>query len=165
MTDETAEIAQDSPWADDTWQERFLRHAHELCAEVSYARIMKAEYNRALTSSDFYRGVRAAITWLHVEAQRMSDPHARSVLNNAAFHLGVNKPVALVGSSEENKALRSHIKELEAALSTELERSERARGLLIGTMMAISAFLPHHRTLPGLRTGDELALVVEHSWS
>lgn len=33
-------------------------------------------------------GVRRAITWLHEEAKRMNDPHARSVLNDAAFHLG-----------------------------------------------------------------------------
>ena len=33
-------------------------------------------------------GVRRAITWLHEEAKRMNDTHARQVLNNAAFHLG-----------------------------------------------------------------------------
>lgn len=44
-------------------------------------------------SADFQAGVRAAITWLHEEAKRMNDPHARQVLNDAAFHLGVHKPV------------------------------------------------------------------------
>lgn len=33
-------------------------------------------------------GIRWAITWLHEEAKRMNDPHAATVLNNAAFHLG-----------------------------------------------------------------------------
>lgn len=44
-------------------------------------------------SAEFQAGIRAAITWLHEEAKRMNDPHARSILNDAAFHLGVNKPV------------------------------------------------------------------------
>lgn len=34
-------------------------------------------------------GVRRAITWLHEEAKTMNDPHAVQILNNAAFHLGV----------------------------------------------------------------------------
>lgn len=34
-------------------------------------------------------GVRRAITWLHEEAKTMNDVHAQIVLNNAAFHLGV----------------------------------------------------------------------------
>lgn len=33
--------------------------------------------------------VKKCIAWLHAEAARMNDPHARSVLNNAAFHMGV----------------------------------------------------------------------------
>jgi hypothetical protein len=40
----------------------------------------------------FYKGVRAAIAWLHAEARTMNDPHAQSVLNNAGFHLGLSKP-------------------------------------------------------------------------
>lgn len=40
----------------------------------------------------FNRGVKAAIQWLHEEAARMNDPHARAILNSAAFHLGVRKP-------------------------------------------------------------------------
>jgi hypothetical protein len=43
-------------------------------------------------SADFYRGIRASIAWLHEEARAMNDPHAKSVLNNAAFHLGGDKP-------------------------------------------------------------------------
>ena len=42
--------------------------------------------------AEFYRGVRAAIAWLHEEAGRMTDPHAKGILNSAAFHLGVQKP-------------------------------------------------------------------------
>ncbi|MGB3502893.1 MAG: hypothetical protein WBA44_14820 [Mesorhizobium sp.] len=34
-------------------------------------------------------GIKWAITWLHAEARRMNDPHARQVLNNAAFGMGV----------------------------------------------------------------------------
>ena len=33
-------------------------------------------------------GIRHAITWLHAEAKKMNDPHARMVLDNAAFALG-----------------------------------------------------------------------------
>ena len=41
---------------------------------------------------DYYDGVRASITWLHERAASMNDPHARTVLNSAAFSLGVAKP-------------------------------------------------------------------------
>lgn len=40
----------------------------------------------------FYRGVRSCIAWLHAHADTMNDPHARRVLNGAAFSLGVDKP-------------------------------------------------------------------------
>lgn len=48
-----------------------------------------------MTQMDPYRrgrrdGIRYAITWLHEEAKRMNDPKAVTVLNNAAFHLGVD---------------------------------------------------------------------------
>ena len=33
-------------------------------------------------------GIRWAITWLHKRADQMNDPHARQVLNDAAFNLG-----------------------------------------------------------------------------
>lgn len=34
-------------------------------------------------------GIRWAIAWLHEEAKKMNDPKAVIVLNNAAFHIGV----------------------------------------------------------------------------
>lgn len=37
----------------------------------------------------YHDGLREAITWLHARAEAMSDPHAKAVLNTAAFHLGV----------------------------------------------------------------------------
>ena len=40
---------------------------------------------------------REMITWLHEEAARMNDPHARRLLNSAAFALGVRI------NDEENK--------------------------------------------------------------
>jgi hypothetical protein len=40
----------------------------------------------------YYRGVRACIAWLHARADTMNDPHAKSVLNSAAFNLGRDKP-------------------------------------------------------------------------
>lgn len=43
-------------------------------------------------SADFERGVRACIAWLHERAREMNDPHAKAVLNSAAFNLGVDKP-------------------------------------------------------------------------
>ena len=33
-------------------------------------------------------GLRYAITWLHRRAESMNDPHAKAVLNSAAFDLG-----------------------------------------------------------------------------
>jgi len=42
-------------------------------------------------SEQFQQGWRnaskACVEWLHDEAKRMNDPHARQVLNDAAFHL------------------------------------------------------------------------------
>jgi hypothetical protein len=35
-------------------------------------------------------GVRAAITWLHARAREMNDPTAKTVLNTAAFNMGVD---------------------------------------------------------------------------
>lgn len=40
----------------------------------------------------YQRGVRACITWLHERAASMNDPHAKAILNTAAFNLGVDKP-------------------------------------------------------------------------
>lgn len=34
------------------------------------------------------RAVRACVAWLHREAASMANPHARALLNEAAFHLG-----------------------------------------------------------------------------
>lgn len=34
------------------------------------------------------RAARAAVAWLHRRAGEMSDPHARQILNAAAFNLG-----------------------------------------------------------------------------
>jgi hypothetical protein len=42
------------------------------------------EYDRG-----FKDGLRWAITFLHNQASEMNDPHARGILNTAAFHLGV----------------------------------------------------------------------------
>ena len=43
--------------------------------------------------SEYQRGyqdaAREMITWLHEEAARMNDPHARRLLDSAAFTLGV----------------------------------------------------------------------------
>lgn len=36
-------------------------------------------------------GVRWAITWLHERASKMNDPHARAVLNSAAFNMGIDR--------------------------------------------------------------------------
>lgn len=38
----------------------------------------------------FKDGVRYSIQWLHNRAKEMNDPNARSVLNSAAFHLGIH---------------------------------------------------------------------------
>lgn len=36
------------------------------------------------------RGIRMAITRLHKRALEMNDPHAKTIINTAAFHLGVH---------------------------------------------------------------------------
>jgi hypothetical protein len=45
-------------------------------------------------SPEYEQGNRAAIkwaiTWLHERANEMNDPHARLVLNSAAFNMGVD---------------------------------------------------------------------------
>lgn len=45
------------------------------------------ELNRA--KADFKNGVRYAVTWLRRRAGEMNDPWAKTVLNTAGFHLGV----------------------------------------------------------------------------
>lgn len=40
----------------------------------------------------YFRGVRSCIAWLHERARKMNDPHAKAVLNSAAFALGTDKP-------------------------------------------------------------------------
>lgn len=35
-------------------------------------------------------GVKWAITWLHDRANEMNDPHAKAILNTAAFNLGAD---------------------------------------------------------------------------
>ena len=34
-------------------------------------------------------GIKACVEWLHDRAAEMNDPHARAILNSAAFGLGV----------------------------------------------------------------------------
>lgn len=46
--------------------------------------------SRKTDNAMFNDGVRYAITWLHAEARKMNDNHAKMVLNNAGFHLGVH---------------------------------------------------------------------------
>lgn len=40
-------------------------------------------------ANGFRDGMRFAVTWLHERAKEMNDPWAKSVLNTAAFNLGV----------------------------------------------------------------------------
>lgn len=35
-------------------------------------------------------GIRWAIAWLHKRAGEMNDPHARTILNTAAYQMGVD---------------------------------------------------------------------------
>ena len=42
---------------------------------------------------------REIIAWLHAEALRMNDPHARSILNGAAFSIGVANKTAKANPS------------------------------------------------------------------
>ncbi len=63
-------------------------------------------------SNDFRRGVRACIEWLHEEARNMNDPHAKSILNNAAFHIGQNKPT----DAPSIASLQSQVARLKEAL-------------------------------------------------
>jgi len=41
-------------------------------------------------------GVKACVEWLHAEAERMHDPHAKAILNTAALGLGVEMKRALI---------------------------------------------------------------------
>lgn len=57
--------------------------------------------------SEYQRGyqdaARQMITWLHEQAASMNDPHARRLLDGAAFALGVR-----VNSPEHKRALEMH---------------------------------------------------------
>lgn len=49
----------------------------------------------------YRKGVRTSIEWLHERAKEMNDPHARAILNTAAFHLGVDLKRALPSPPKE----------------------------------------------------------------
>ncbi len=58
---------------------------------------MKAdEYERG-----FRDGLKRAVTWLHAEAEKMNDPHAVQILNNAAFSLGTDSGALRKGRSHK----------------------------------------------------------------
>lgn len=44
-------------------------------------------------ANGFSAGVRSCIAWLSKRANGMNDPHAKAVLNSAAFSLGASKPI------------------------------------------------------------------------
>ena len=48
----------------------------------------------------FRHAAKTAVTWLQREAASMGDPHARTILNNAAFHLGVTLKQLTEGTEE-----------------------------------------------------------------
>lgn len=41
-----------------------------------------------MSGRDFKPGILFAVQWLHERAASMNDPHAKAILNSAAFHLG-----------------------------------------------------------------------------
>jgi len=57
------------------------------------AKQRKPDAGGPMKISEYQRGyqdaAREMITWLHEEAARMNDPHARRLLDSAAFTLGV----------------------------------------------------------------------------
>ena len=42
-----------------------------------------------MSYKDYGPGIKLAVTWLHDRAREMNDPHAKAILNTAAFNLGV----------------------------------------------------------------------------
>lgn len=64
-------------------------------------------------------GLRYAITWLHRRAGQMNDPHARAVLNSAAFDLG-------------NEIREGHMPPIPNMETPQLERGETVDIPLIG---------------------------------
>jgi hypothetical protein len=68
------------------------------------------EYRRG-----YHDGLREAIAWLQARAREMNDPHAKAILNTAAFHLGVDaaekrRKFPIAGESESvNDAERPDI--------------------------------------------------------
>lgn len=47
-----------------------------------------SDHEKQRTKSAHKAGVRWAIDWLHRRALSMNDPHARAILNTAAYHMG-----------------------------------------------------------------------------
>jgi hypothetical protein len=79
----------------------------------------------------FDRGIRSAITWLHERAKEMNDPHARAVLNSAAFGLGTEKtmltptaPTPALGE-EALARIEAATTRAEARIARRLERRVR----------------------------------------
>lgn len=82
-------------------------------------------------SGDFQRGVRTCIEWLHQRAREMNDPHAKAVLNSAAFSLGVARvPNRLEGEEwVDGEWIKQGSKEevMQPPLDTEDRRTIRLR--------------------------------------
>ncbi|RTL72371.1 MAG: hypothetical protein EKK41_05110 [Hyphomicrobiales bacterium] len=49
-----------------------------------------SDHEKQRTKAAHRAGVRWAIAWLHKRALDMNDPHARDILNSAAYHLGID---------------------------------------------------------------------------
>lgn len=76
------------------------------CAEAAKAEppLRQGQHQTARVRAAHYKGVRACVEWLHFRARLMSDPHARRVLNSAAFDLGRDKPApaGLLDAADQN---------------------------------------------------------------
>jgi hypothetical protein len=81
--------------------------------------------------ASFRQGVRASITWLHEQAKSMNDPHAKVVLNNAAYHLGVAQGGDALRSSQPQTDL-AHIDALEAQIAAHDEALISTQRMLTG---------------------------------
>lgn len=77
-------------------------------------------------AAGFRKGVRWAIRWLHDEADTMNDPHARQVLNNAAYAIGVALRDKIKGQVKSDPALDPELARLLLASKDYVMTTEEA---------------------------------------
>ena len=86
-------------------------------------------------------GVKGCVAWLHARAEEMNDPHAKTILNTAAFNMGTTLRAWAPPEADEITRLQQSLQAVEAdreRLRGALEEigSDRAKATMQGHPLA-----------------------------